>query len=474
MGSQKDINLSVSKYLPFLGALVIFMQSLDGTILNTALSTIARDFGESPLEMQSIIVSYTLTVALLIPVSGWLTAKYGTKRVFISAIVLFTLGSLFCALSFSLNQLILSRIFQAFGGALMVPVVRLTLLYTYPKAQILKVINYITIPALIGPMLGPTVGGFLVEQLSWHWIFILNIPIGLAAIVMAKRIIPNFTSEVGRFDIMGWLYISIGLTAITLVIEKWNNPHFTLLGLFAMLVLGALSLAIYILHAKRKTYPLINLGIFSLVSLRVGVVGNLISRLGTGGMPLMIPLMLQVGFGYSAFHAGLMMIPQALANIFSRTLVLPIVRTYGYRTTLIFSTILTGLIIGNFFFITLATSYITVILLMVSLGAVTAIQSTAMNTITMADLNEETSSDENSLISVTQQLAVSLGISLASMLLLLFENKEFIQTNNQIDAFRYAFLVMGILTVLSSYTFTFLDSNAGTSITGKVMVDEDA
>ncbi|MDM1353595.1 multidrug transporter subunit MdtD [Myroides marinus] len=455
------------KYLPWLGALAIFMQALDATILNTGLPSIAKSLGESPLEMQSVIVSYTLTVALLIPLSGWLADRFGTKRIFILAVGLFSLGSVFCSISNTLDQLVLARIFQAIGGAMMVPVARLTLIYAYPKDQLLKVINFITIPGLIGPMLGPAVGGFLVEKLSWHWIFLINVPVGLIAVLVAKSIIPNFTNKVGRFDLLGWILFSGGLTMLTLVIEKWNSPTISTTQLIMLCLLAILMGVAYIYYARRAKDPLIKLDLFKITTLRLGLIGNLVTRFGIGGMPLMIPLLLQVGYGYSAMYAGMMMIPQALSNLVSRNFVVPIVRRFGYRSTLITNTILTGLLISCFFFITPNTPYWVIIILMIGNGAFNAIQFTSMNTISLADLDQETSSEGNSLLSVTQQLAVSLGISLSAMVLMIFQNSAVAVSSDQIAVFRYTFLVMGLITVLSSFVFTKLSNDAGASMSGK-------
>ncbi|MEK6451317.1 MULTISPECIES: multidrug transporter subunit MdtD [Myroides] len=457
----------IQKYLPWLGALAIFMQALDGTILNTGLPSIAKSLGESPLEMQSVIVSYTLTVALLIPLSGWLADRFGTKRIFILAVTLFTLGSLFCSLSRNLDELIMSRIFQAIGGSMMVPVARLTLIYAYPKDQLLKVINFITIPALVGPMLGPTAGGFLVEKLSWHWIFLINLPVGIIAVIVARSIIPNFTNKVGKFDLWGWVMLSGGLTALTLVIERWNAPEMSVVKLLFLFALAISFIIGYIYHARRAIAPIIALSLFKITTLRVGLVGNLITRFGIGGMPLMVPLLLQVGYGYSAFYAGLMMIPQALSNLISRNFVVPIVKRFGYRRTLVTNTICLGLLISVFFFITKNTPFWVIIILMALNGAFNAVQFTSMNTISLADLDNETSSEGNSLLSVTQQLAISLGISLSAMFLMIFQNSGVGNAGDGIAVFRYTFLVMGLLTVLSSLIFLQLSSTSGANLSGK-------
>lgn len=467
MSSESLVNATTQKYLPWLGAMAIFMQALDATILNTALPSIAKNLNESPLKLQSVIVAYTLTVALLIPLSGWLADKYGTKKIFMTAVGIFALGSLCCSLSITLDQLVMSRIVQAVGGSMMVPVARLTLIYAYPKDQLLKVINFITIPALIGPMLGPTVGGFLVETLSWHWIFLVNIPFGLFAIWMASFAIPDFKNTVKRFDIWGWICFSGGLTTLTLIIERWNSDAVKLWHLGVLFIISIVLITLYIYHAKRVDNPLINLNLFKIRTLRVGLIGNLVTRFGIGGMPLMIPLMLQVGYGYSAFYAGIMMIPSALSNLTARSFVVPIVRKYGYKTTLMCNTAILGVLIAVFFFLQQDTPIYILIPMLMAHGCISAIQFTSLNTISLADLDKETSSEGNSLLSVTQQLSLSLGISIAAMILVLFKNSEWVDHSQEITVFRYTFLVMGILTVISSLIFLNLKREDGNALSGK-------
>lgn len=467
MGVEIIEDPKVKKYLPWLAALAIFMQALDGTILNTGLPSIAKSLGESPLNMQSVIVSYTLTVALLIPLSGWLADRFGTRTILILAIGIFTLGSLFCSIANTLDQLILARIFQAIGGSMLVPVARLMLIYAYPKDQLLGIINFITIPALIGPMLGPTVGGFLVEKWSWHWIFLINLPIGIIAIIWTRKVVPNFKNVVGKFDLKGWLLISGCLTAVTLIIENWNSPQYTVWSLLLLGLLTVICIVGYIKYAQSSTHALIRLSLFKIKTLSVGLIGNIVTRFGVGGMPLMIPLLLQVGFGYSAFYAGLMMIPQAGANLLFRNFVIPIVRKFGYRQTLIVNTVLSGIIIGGFFLVTKSTPMWAVVLLLVANGAFSAIQFTSMNTIALADLDNDTSSEGNTLLSVTHQLAISLGISISAMILMLFQNSSIGVNDQGVDVFRYTFLVMGIITVLSSRVFFRLSPEAGASLVEK-------
>ncbi|WP_415541293.1 DHA2 family efflux MFS transporter permease subunit [Empedobacter stercoris] len=467
MNSNHILNPKMLKYLPWLGAMAIFMQSLDGTILNTSLPTIAKELDKSPLEIQSIIVAYTLTVALLIPLSGWLSDKYGTKKVFQSAIIIFTIGSALCAFATSLPFLVISRIIQAIGGAMMVPVVRLAILYAYPKSELLKVINFITIPGLIGPLLGPTIGGVLVETLSWHWIFIVNIPFGILALWMTSFALPDFKHPVFKFDIKGLILFSGGVTVLTLIMELTSTRVIGIQTVLALTVVSIFLIGLYIYHAKHKQHPLIDLNLFKIRTLKIGIIGNLITRLGIGGIPFLIPLLLQVGYGYTATVAGLIMIPAAASNIIAKSFVVPIVNKFGYRNTLIANTIILGLIICLFFFLESQSPIYYIIPLMILNGFFSSIQFTAMNTISLADLDEKTSSEGNSLLAVTQQLSLTFGISVAALILGFFRDMKGLTNGVEVQAFRYSFLAMGVMTILSTYIFFKLKESDGASMSGK-------
>lgn len=453
--------------LPWVAAFSLFMQTLDSTILNTALPSIALDLNESPLRLQSIIISYTLTVALLIPISGWLADKYGTKRIFQWAVLIFTLGSFCCGISTHLEQLIASRILQAIGGAMMVPVARLVILYAYPKSLLLKVINFITIPAMVGPVLGPTVGGFLVQFVSWHWIFFINIPIGLIVVWLAHYSIPNFVHPVKKLDFVGLLLFGGGLSLLTLLLELTTSNIISVSMAFVLLVVAVGLLWGYGWRSKRIDNPLIDLDLFKIRTLRVSVFGNIATRLGIGGLSLLIPLMLQVGFGYPAFVAGMIMIPFALSNLIGKSFVVPVVTYFGYKKTLVYNTILLGSLICSFYFLRSTTPLYVIVGILLVHGLINSIQFTAMNTIALADLDKNNSSEGNSLLAVTQQLAISFGISVASFVLLIFQDAEVLQVGEERMMFNRSFLVLGILTILSTGVFLGLKSEDGANLSRK-------
>ena len=445
--------------LPWVTAVAMFIQSLDGTILNTSLPVIARDMQYSPTQMHSVIVTYALTLALFIPLSGWLADKFGTRTMFRIAVGLFVAGSLCCALSVSLLTFNLSRVLQAIGASMMVPVARLAILYQYPKSRLLKTMNFITVFGLLGMVVGPSLGGFISDNFSWHWIFLVNVPIGILGIFMAKRTMPNFKKAVGRFDFRGLMYFSLALIAITMVLEIISTGLTHWMYILGGLLLFNLLAVFYYIHYKRTEKPIIDLRLLNIKTLRVGLMGSLITRLGIGGLPLLLPLMLQTGFGYSASTAGLLLLPSALANVAIKPFMVRIIKALGYRTVLISNTILLGVVLVILGFVERDTPLGYYILLMVFYGFFTSIQMSAMNTITLVDLDENTKSGGNTMLVIMQQLSVSFGVSVASLVLSFFQSDAF--DMNRTQPFHYTFIVLSIFTILSSLTFSRLSKTDG-------------
>lgn len=444
--------------LPWIAAMAFFMQSLDATILNTALPDIAHSLNRSPLAMQSAIISYTLTVAMLIPVSGWLADRFGTRRIFMIAVSLFTCGSFACALSGSLSQLVIFRIIQGIGGAMMMPVARLALLRAYPRSELLPILNFVTLPGLVGPVIGPLLGGILVTWASWHWIFLINIPIGIVGLVYACKYMPNFTIPSQKFDMRGFLLFGIGLVLVSCGLELFGERVVdSYIGVLVMI--GGIFLVLgYIYHARHTISPLIPLPLFKTRTFSVGIVGNVTSRLGTGCVPFLMPLMLQVGFGYSALIAGCMMVPTALGAMVAKSTVTEILRRFGYRKTLFSITFIIGIMIAQFSLQSPGLALWLLVLPLFVLGMAMSTQFTAMNTITLADLSDEHASSGNSVLAVTQQLSISFGVAVSAAVLTAFKGNESLST---VEQFHYTFLIMGAVTLLSSLVFLVLRPKDG-------------
>ncbi|WP_395306579.1 multidrug transporter subunit MdtD [Enterobacter sichuanensis] len=447
--------------LPWIAAMAFFMQALDATILNTALPAIAQSLNRSPLAMQSAIISYTLTVAMLIPVSGWLADRFGTRRVFMLAVTLFTLGSLACALSTSLTELVIFRVLQGIGGAMMMPVARLALLRAYPRSELLPVLNFVTMPGLVGPILGPVLGGVFVTWASWHWIFLINIPIGVVGLLYARKYMPNFTTPRRSFDMGGFFLFGLSLVLFSSGMELFGEKIVATWIALSVILAGVLLFLLYIRHARRHPTPLISLGLFNTRTFSVGIAGNIASRLGTGCVPFLMPLMLQVGFGYPALIAGCMMAPTAMGSILAKSTVTQVLRWFGYRKTLVGVTVFIGLMIAQFSLQSASLPVWMLILPLFVLGMAMSTQFTSMNTITLADLTDENASSGNSVLAVTQQLSISLGVAVSAAVLRFYEGFD---SANTVEQFHYTFITMGALTVVSALVFMLLKPKDGRNL----------
>lgn len=450
--------------LPWIAAMAFFMQTLDATILNTALPAIAHSLGHSPLAMQSAVISYILTIAMLIPVSGWVADRYGTRKVFIFAVCFFSFGSTLCAISGSLTMLVISRVIQGIGGAMMMPVARLTLLRAYQRSELLSVLNFVTIPGLTGTVLGPVLGGVLVTWATWHWIFLINIPVGIIGIACACKYMPDFTTPRRQFDILGFLLFGVGLVLISSGLELTGERVVSGILTLAILLSGVGLLLLYILHARRHPAPLIELSLFSNRTFSIGIIGNIASRLGTGCIPFLIPLMLQVAFGYSAIVAGCVMAPTAIGSIVAKSMVTKLLRRFGYRNTLFSVTLIIGFFITSFYLQLPDYSILFLIIPLFLLGMAMSTQFTAMNTITLADLDDNSASSGNSVLAVSQQLAIGFGIAISASVLSFYETIE----SSSIRQFHDTFLTMGIVTILSALVFLALKKGDGRNMTASV------
>lgn len=458
--SENQIPDSIKKILPLILATAIFMQMLDSTILNTSLPSIARDLQESPLNMQNAIISYVLTLALFMPVSGFLADKFGTKKIFISSLVVFSLGSLFCSLSQNLTELVISRVVQGIGGSLMTPVGKLALIKTFDKNELLKAMNYAIVPALIGPVLGPLVGGYVVDYLSWHWIFLINIPIGILGIVLSIRYMPNYKSMVIDFDLKGFLMFAMASLLLSMSLELMGNAK-NITPVLLVFLLGFLMLFFYYRHAQRDKNPIFPLNLFQVRTFRVGILGNLATRLGISSIPLLVPLMIQIAYGQSAFVSGWIVAPMALTSMFGKSAVIKILDRFGYRSTLMVNTFIIGVLICCLAIPGAHSSIYWYVPILLLLGFFNSIQFTSMNTISIADLRDYHTSSGNSLVAVNQQFAIGFGISFGLIVLKLFEGDIKLIHNETHNAYRYTFLIMGAITIFSGLVFRRLHSKDG-------------
>ena len=458
--TSQIFDTTTKKVLPLILAISIFMQMLDSTILNTSLPAIARDLQESPLEMQNAIISYVLTLAMFMPVSGFLADKFGTRKIFIFSLVVFSLGSLFCALSQNLTHLVISRVIQGIGGSLMTPVGRLALIKTFDKNEIVRAMNFAIIPALIGPVLGPLVGGYMVDYLSWHWIFLINIPIGLIGIFLSLKYMPDYISETITFDLKGFLIFASASLLISIALESFGTAK-NITPVLLIFILGFLLIYYYYRHAKKTASPIFPLDLFQVRTFRVGILGNMATRLGISSIPLLLPLMVQIAYGETAVVSGWIVAPMALTAMFGKSFVIRVLNYFGYRKTLMTNTFIIGFLICCLGIPGMNTSIWWFIPIIAVLGFFNSIQFTSMNTIAIADLRTSHTSSGNSLLAVNQQLAIGFGIAFGLVVLNIFQKIPQNAGENIHLAFRYTFFVVGILTILSGFVFRRLHSRDG-------------
>jgi EmrB/QacA subfamily drug resistance transporter len=454
------------RLLPPLVAVAFFMESLDTTILNTAAPVIAATLKVAPLSMKSVLASYTLSLAVFIPISGWMADRFGTRRVFSSAIGIFTLGSFLCGLSSNIHVLVACRILQGCGGAMMVPVGRLTLVRTFAKSELIRAMSFVAIPSLVAPMLGPVTGGLIVRYLDWRAIFFVNIPIGIAGLVMVYLHLPDYREEhTHPLDVAGLALFGSGIALLSYVLEVFGEHTLTDAEMLGVLALSFVLLAGYGIRAERTPFPLLRLGVFRIRTFRAAVGGSFFTRLGIGGIPFLLPLLYQVGLGLTPVQSGLLLMPQAIASILMKLTMPKILARFGYRAVLISNTAMLGVMILGFATIGAATPVWLIVLQVFCFGFLTSLQYSSMNTLAYADVAPDQVSGASSIASTMQQMSVSFGVATASLAAAFFIPDRFHSNPAQmIHGVHEAFLVLGALTILSTIVFRELRSGDGDAV----------
>jgi len=457
---------SVKRLLPWLVAVAFFMESLDTTILNTAVPAIAEALDVAPLSMKAVLASYTLSLAVFIPISGWMADRFGTRRVFSSAIGLFTLGSFLCGISSNIHILVACRILQGFGGAMMVPVGRLTMVRTFAKSELIRAMSFVAIPGLIGPMLGPVAGGFIVGYFHWRVIFFVNVPIGLLGLYLVYRHLPNYREKYYHpLDTIGLILFGSGIALLSYVLEVFGEHTLSGRAMLGFLVISAILLTGYGLHTAGIEFPLLRLALFRIRTFRASVSGSYFSRLGIGGIPFLFPLLYQVGLGFTPIQSGLLMMPQAVAAMTLKMTMPGILKRFGYRGVLLSNTMVLGLLIALFATIGADTPVWLIVAQAFAFGFFTSLQYTSMNTLAYADITEEQASSASTIASTMQQMSLSFGVATASLATAFFIPDRFhASAPEMIHGIHEAFLVLGGLTVLSAVVFRELKSDDGDSV----------
>ena len=447
--------------LPFLVASAFFMQMLDATILNTAIPTIARSFHTPPLQLHSLVTAYMLTVCVLIPASGWVSDKLGSRHTFLFAISLSTSGPLRCALSTSVAMMTACRVVQGIGGAFLMPVGRLVILRSYPRSMFVNVLNIVTIPALLGPLLGPVLGGIIVQYISWHWIFLINIPVGLAGLWATRKLMPDLKAvKEQKFDWPGFLFFSASALLITMSLStEGGSPDKTRMGI--LLTAGILFQTVYWALAFRSETPLFSPSLFRIRNFAIGIAGNIVCRLGGSCLPYLVPLFFQVVLGYSALKSGMSLIPLAVSNLLAKTVAPRLLGKFGYRNIMVINTFTIGTLLAAFYFIGPGTHEFTLLSMLALLGAANSIQFTCMNTLTLIDLPNADASSGNSLLSMIMQLSIAVSIATASLLLDCFGGHAATSGPAVESAFHATFVTIGTIAAASSFIFALVDKDKG-------------
>jgi EmrB/QacA subfamily drug resistance transporter len=453
----------------FIIATALFMENMDGTVISTSLPAIALDLHQDPIVLKLALTSYMLTLAVFIPASGWVADRFGARTVFCSAIVIFTLGSILCGASSSLSTLIAARVFQGLGGAMMVPVGRLVLLRSIAKSDLVSAMAYLTVPALIGPVAGPPLGGFITTYFHWRWIFWINVPIGVLGVLLSLKFIQNLREEaVPRFDFRGFILSGVGLLSLISGLSMVGRGIAPYWLVAAMVAIGVLSLAAYVRHAGANEDAILDLKLLKIPTFFSGVMGGLVFRIGIGAMPFLLPLLLQVGFGLTPFESGSLTFATAAGALLMKFTASTALRWFGFRQTLVVNGLISGAFLGACALFTPSTPHWLLLMTLLTGGFFRSLQFTALNAISYADVDPPQMSRATSFASVSQQMSGAVGVAVAAMCV---EAIQFSFGDSELMArdLSLAFVLVAIVSSLSVLVFAQLKPDAGAAVSGRMV-----
>lgn len=438
------------------------MEALDTTVLNTAIPVMASHFGVNPLQLKLALISYLLSLAVFVPISGWLADKFGAKRIFIFAIGFFSFASLLCGFSNGLLSLVIFRLLQGLGGALTLPVARLIVIRTSPRNELVSNMGLVVMVASLGMMLGPLMGGFLTSHLSWRVIFWVNVPVGIFTILGTWRYLPEMpSSRVPRFDILGFILFGTSLLLLT-----WSFSAMDALSVHLFLcyfIIGIISLGLYALHSRRTKHPVIHSELFRIRTFRIAVLGNLLCRLGFGGIPFLLPLFYQICLKFSPEFSGLLLSPLALGVLTAKPLFPKILKWLRYRYFLLMNTSLVCVTMWLFIAIGENPSFYFLALLTYLYGFLLSMQYGGMNSLAYADIEEEILSSATSIMSMIQQLSQTFGVATAAFLMHFFTEGDPYRLMT-IKSFHETFFALGLITLISSFIFIAVKKDDGENL----------
>ena len=457
---------SSARLIPLIIASALFMENMDGTVIATSLPAIAADLGTDPIVLKLAFTTYLLSLTIFIPISGWCADRFGAKHVFRAAIGVFMLGSIACGFSQSLGWLVAARALQGVGGAMMVPVGRIIILREVSKSQLVDALAWLTIPALIGPLVGPPIGGFITTYFDWRWIFWMNIPIGLLGIAVATRLLPNTLAEaVPPLDLIGFLLSALGLSSLVFGFTVLGRDLLPSYGPLALIVFGMVFVTFYVRHALIAENPILDLKLLRIPTFRAGVAGGSLYRIGVGAIPFLMPLMFQLGFGLTAFQSGMLTCSAAAGAIAMKFSTALLLRRFGFRQLLIINGVVSCIFMAACGLLSAATPFVLISLLLLAGGFTRSLQFTALNALSYADIDRGDASTATTLYTAAQQLSLSAGVAVAAFILEAAQALRGGQTV-AVNDFAIAFLIVSILSLFSIFQFMRLGVGAGASVLG--------
>jgi EmrB/QacA subfamily drug resistance transporter len=455
------------RVLPLIVATALFMENMDSTVISTSLPAIAQALGTNPLALRLAVTSYLLSLAIGIPASGWTADRFGTRNVFRTAIGVFVLGSIGCAASHSLEQFVFARIVQGMGGAMMTPVGRLIMVRSIDKQRLVNAMSLVTMPALIGPICGPPLGGFITTYASWHWIFLINVPIGLVGMVMVSRFIPNIRAErPDPFDYVGFALSGCAIAGLAFGFSAMGLEFLPNVVVASLLCAGAVAALGYFMHARRRPVPILDLSLFRLQTFRASIFGGFLFRLGIGAIPFLLPLLLQVGFKLSPFQSGLITFTTALGSMFMKAAVARVLRHFRYRNVLLYNALLSSAFVAACATFVQGMPFAAMVAILLAGGFFRSLQFTSINTIAYAEIEPAKMSRATAMVAAAQQLALSTGVAVGALVV---EVTLWLRhsTAMGINDFPPAFLVVGLLSASAVFIFMRLPPDAGAELSGR-------
>ena len=456
--------MPTKRVVPLIVAVALFMENMDSTVIATSLPAIAADIGTDPLALKLAVTSYLISLAVFIPVSGWTADRFGALTVFRAAIGVFMLGSIGCALSGSLTQLVAGRLVEGMGGAMMTPVARLILVRSVDRRELINAMVWVTLPALVGPLIGPALGGFITTYISWHWIFLINIPIGLAGIVLATIFIEDVRAQTpDPFDLVGAVLAGVGIGGLVFGGSMLGLNFLPTGVVAALIIVGAAAIYAYVRHARRTPAPVLDLSLLKIPTMHAAIVGGFVFRSGIGAMPFLLPLLLQLGFGLTAFQSGLITLSNVVGAMGMKTVIPIILRQFGFRRVLVVNALVSAVLVAACATFTPGVPFAWIVGVLVVGGFFRSLEFTSLNTIAYADVDNRRISRATSLVAVAQQVSISVGVAVGALavdLTLWARGRSVITAAD----FQPAFLAIAVISGCAFFFFWQMPADAGAEL----------